>query len=98
GVKVPLVANMTEFGKTPYLTATEFEELGYRIVLFPVTALRVAAKAVERMLLHLKAKGTQQDMVDQMQTRQQLYELLRYDAYQKRDNALHGPDDPETRS
>ncbi|MCS6897264.1 MAG: isocitrate lyase/phosphoenolpyruvate mutase family protein, partial [Nitrospira sp.] len=47
GCKVPLVANMTEFGKTPYLSAAEFENLGYRLVLFPVTALRVAAKAVE---------------------------------------------------
>jgi methylisocitrate lyase len=90
GVKVPLVANMTEFGKTPYLTAQEFESLGYRLVLFPVTALRIAARAVEAMLGELKALGTQQKSLDRMQTRAQLYDLLRYEDYEKRDKDLHG--------
>lgn len=85
GVKVPLVANMTEFGKTPYLSAREFEDLGYRIILFPVTALRIAAKAVEEMLLRLRSLGTQRDLLSQMQTRQQLHDLLRYEDYEKRD-------------
>src|SRR5437588_5500756 len=88
GVTVPLVANMTEFGKTPYLTIKEFEALGYRLVLFPVTALRVAAKAIETMLKELKSLGTQQRSLDKMQTRQQLYELLRYAAYEKRDDDI----------
>jgi len=88
GVTVPLVANMTEFGKTPYLTVKEFEALGYRLVLFPVTALRVAAKAIEAMLKELKSQGTQQRSLDKMQTRQQLYELLRYAAYEKRDTDI----------
>ncbi len=89
GIKVPLVANMTEFGKTPYLTVREFEDLGYRIVLFPVTALRMATKAIETMLAELKALGTQQGLLNRMHTRQQLYELLRYSDYEKRDRDLH---------
>jgi methylisocitrate lyase len=81
GLKVPLVANMTEFGKTPYLRVSEFEDLGYRIVLFPVTALRIAAKAIEIMLTELKSAGSQHALLERMQTRQQLYDLLRYDEY-----------------
>ena len=88
GVTVPLVANMTEFGKTPYLTVKEFEALGYRLVLFPVTALRVAGKAIEAMLEELKSLGTQQRSLDKMQTRQQLYELLRYAKYEKQDDDI----------
>jgi methylisocitrate lyase len=89
GIKVPLVANMTEFGKTPYLTAREFEELGYQIILFPVTLLRVASAAVESMLSELKALGTQRESLSKMQTRQQLYELLRYELYEQKDAELH---------
>ena len=88
GVTVPLVANMTEFGKTPYLTVKEFEALGYRLVLFPVTALRVAGKAIEAMLEELKSLGTQQRSLDKMQARQQLYELLRYAKYEKQDDDI----------
>ena len=82
GIKVPLVANMTEFGRTPYLHVNEFEDLGYRVVLFPVTALRIAAKAIETMLTELKSEGSQHALLEQMQTRQQLYDLLRYDEYE----------------
>ena len=81
-IPVPLVANMTEFGKTPFLRVSEFEEIGYRLVLFPVTALRIAAKAIETMLTELKSAGTQIALLERMQTRQQLYELLRYDQYE----------------
>jgi len=87
-VAVPLVANMTEFGKTPYLTVKEFEALGYRLVLFPLTALRVATQAIEAMLEELKAFGTQRQSLDKMQTRQQLYELLRYAEYEKWDDDI----------
>ena len=83
GAKVPLVANMTEFGKTPYLSVGEFEALGYRLVLFPVGALRVAAKAVEEFLRDLKRVGSQRDSLPHMQTRQELYDLLRYDDYER---------------
>src|SRR3989441_6373153 len=87
-VAVPLVANMNEVGKTPYLTIKEVEALGYRLVLFPVTALRVATQAIEAMLEELKAFGTQRQSLDKMQTRQQLYELLRYAEYEKRDDDI----------
>lgn len=79
GARVPLVANMTEFGKTPYLSVKEFECLGYRLVLFPVSAFRVAAKAVEEFLQALKQQGFQQEWLDRMLTRKQLYEMLHYD-------------------
>lgn len=88
GVTVPLVANMTEFGKTPYLSVSELESLGYRVILFPVSTLRAAAKAVEEFLADLKAQGTQQHWLGQMQTRRQLYDLLRYDEYERQEREL----------
>jgi methylisocitrate lyase len=93
GGKVPLVANMTEFGKTPYMSVTEFEDLGYRLVLFPVTALRMATKAIERVLVELKNHGSQRGLLEQMQTRQQLYDLLRYEEYEQRDRQFHSMGD-----
>jgi methylisocitrate lyase len=78
-VKAPLMANMTEFGRTPYLTVKEFGALGYRMVLFPMTAFRVMMKAVQQALLELKKTGTQKRLLGRMQTRQELYELLGYD-------------------
>ncbi len=73
-----LLANMTEFGKTPMLTVDEFGAMGYRIVIFPVTLQRIAMKAMEAALRVLKKDRTQRDLVDRMQTRQDLYELLGY--------------------
>ncbi len=73
-----LVANMTEFGKTPYLTTDEFGSLGYNIVLFPVTLQRVAMGAIQRTLATLKTEGTQKSLINEMQTREQLYDLLGY--------------------
>ena len=78
GVTVPLVANMTEFGKTPLLSCAEFASLGYRGVLFPVTALRTALRAIEALLAELKLFGTQRDWLHHMMTRKELYRLLRY--------------------
>lgn len=95
GTKVPLVANMTEFGKTPYLRVHDFEELGYRIVLFPVTALRMASKAVEVMLTELKSAGTQQGFLSRMQTREQLYDLLQYADYERRNKEWYETDGRE---
>jgi methylisocitrate lyase len=88
GVKVPMIANMTEFGKSPSLTVRQLDALGYSLVLFPVTALRVAMKAIETMLADLKVTGTQQPWLERMQTRQQLYDLLHYAAYEARDKEL----------
>jgi methylisocitrate lyase len=93
GADRPLLANMTEFGKTPYVNVKDFEEAGYRLVLFPVTALRIAAKAVETMLQALKARGSQRDSVDQMLTREALYDLLGYHEYEERERTLRDRDD-----
>jgi methylisocitrate lyase len=84
----PLMANMTEFGKSPYLTVKEFEEMGYRMVIFPMTAFRVMMKSVEDALRVLKETGTQQGLLGGMQTRQALYDLLRYTDYEKREKEL----------
>lgn len=73
-----LLANMTEFGKTPYLSVEEFGELGYNIVIFPVTLQRVAMYAMEEALQTIKAQGSQQLMLNRMQTREELYDLLNY--------------------
>jgi len=78
-VKTPLMANMTEFGKTPYMSVREFEDMGYSIVIFPLTAFRVAMKAIEEALTELKKTGTQKGFIDRMQTREELYKLLRYE-------------------
>lgn len=93
GVRVPLVANMTEFGKTPYLSVKDFESLGYRLILFPVSAFRVAAKSVEDFLQNLRAQGSQRDWLDRMLTRKRLYELLHYDEYERPEKEGSGNDD-----
>ena len=78
-VKAPLLANMTEFGRTPYMTLDEFGEMNYSIVLFPMTCFRVAMKSMEAALTELKEKGTQKGLLRKMQTREELYGLLKYD-------------------
>ncbi len=75
------MANMTEWGKTPFLTIKEFKHLGYNLVLFPMTLFRVMAKAVEEVLLELRNQGTQKEFIERMQSREQLYDVLRYDKY-----------------
>jgi len=86
-VKAPLLANMTEFGKTPLLSLKELERMGYRMVIYPQTALRVAFSAITAMLADLKAKGDQIAWVPRMQTREALYDLLDYDGLAKIDSA-----------
>ena len=78
-VKAPLLANMTEFGKSPLLSFQELSEFGYRMVIFPMSAFRVSMKASEEFLRDLKKCGTQSGWLDKMQTRQELYDLLDYD-------------------
>lgn len=75
----PLLANMTEFGKSPMLTFQQLADLGYRMVIFPQSAFRVSMKASEKFFAALKKAGTQSDWLDKMQTRQELYDLLDYD-------------------
>jgi len=78
-IDAPLLANMTEFGKSPLLTFEQLVNFGYRMVIFPQSAFRVSMKASEEFLRALKKSGTQSDWIDKMQTRQELYELLDYD-------------------
>jgi methylisocitrate lyase len=85
-----LLANMTEFGKSPLLDVRTLGEIGYRLILFPLTAFRAAMKAAENTLRDLHAHGTQQASVTKMQTRQELYDLLGYTGYEERDKAYFG--------
>jgi methylisocitrate lyase len=78
-IDLPLLANMTEFGKSPLLTFEQLADFGYRMVIFPQSAFRVSMKASELFFAALKKTGTQSDWVDKMQTREELYELLDYD-------------------
>ena len=78
-LKAPLLANMTEFGKGPLLSFNELSDLGYRLVIFPQSAFRVSMKATDEFFRALKRAGTQSGLIDKMQTRQELYELLDYD-------------------
>jgi methylisocitrate lyase len=78
-VKAPLLANMTEFGKSPLLSFRELSDFGYRMVIFPQSAFRVSMNASEMFFAALKKTGTQSDWTEKMQTREDLYELLDYD-------------------
>jgi methylisocitrate lyase len=78
-VKAPLLANMTEFGKSPLLSFQELVDFGYKMVIFPQSAFRVSMKASEEFLRDLKKAGTQSDWIEKMQTRGELYKLLGYD-------------------
>lgn len=80
-LKVPLLANMTEFGKSKLLTAAQLEKLGYNLVIYPVTTLRLAMGAIDRGLDTIKKEGTQESLLDVMQHRKDLYALLRYEDY-----------------
>ena len=84
-ISLPLMANMTEFGKTPYMEAREFERMGYNLVIFPVTAFRSMMKAVKDTLQTLKAKGTQKGMLEKLMTRQEFYKLIDYYRYERAD-------------
>ena len=79
--KVPLLANMTEFGKSKLLTANILENLGYNVVIYPVTTQRLAMKSVEDGLKAIFGDGHQNNIIDKMQTRKRLYELVEYEKY-----------------
>ncbi len=87
-VKLPLLANMTEFGKTPYISVAEFSEMGYAIVLFPMTAFRIMMKSVNDGMRMLYEQGSQLDLLDRMTSRETLYELVRYHEYERLDASL----------
>jgi methylisocitrate lyase len=83
-----LLANMTEFGKTPYLSVSQFSAMGYAIVLFPMTTFRIMMKAVADSMRVLYEEGTQTALLDRMTNREDLYELLRYTDYERLDATL----------
>ena len=85
---VRLLANMTEFGRTPFFTASEFEAMGYRMVIWPVSALRAANKAQEGVYAAIQRDGGTQNVIDRMQTRQELYDTIRYHEYEALDASL----------
>jgi methylisocitrate lyase len=87
---VPLLANMTEFGKSPNLDFARLANLGYRIVLYPLTAFRVAMRSAGQALASIKQQGHQRELLPQMLTRQELYDLLGYTDYEARDRAYFG--------
>lgn len=87
-VSIPLLANMTEFGKSELLTAETLESVGYNAVIYPVTTLRLAMYAAETGLREIFEKGTQADLLDRMQHRSRLYELLQYQRYNEFDSDI----------
>ncbi|NUJ17570.1 methylisocitrate lyase [Bacillus glycinifermentans] len=87
-VNAPLLANMTEFGKTPYFTAEEFQSFGFSMVIYPVTSLRAAAKAYERTFTEIYEKGTQKGVLNDLQTREELYDAIHYYDYEKLDETI----------
>jgi methylisocitrate lyase len=89
-IPAPLIANMTEFGKSPLLTVEQLAGMGYRGVLFPVTIFRTVMKAAEMALRRLAAEGTQAKFLDTMQTRAELYDLLGYADFDERDRRYFG--------
>ena len=85
---VKLLANMTEFGRTPFFTASEFEQMGYRMVIWPVSSLRVANKAQEELYASIRQNGGTQAMVERMQTRKELYDLIGLHDYEALDASI----------
>ncbi|MCL2453362.1 MAG: methylisocitrate lyase [Alphaproteobacteria bacterium] len=85
---VPLLANMTEFGRTPFFTADEFSQMGYKMVIWPVSALRVAARAQEELYDSIRTYGGAHKMVQRMQTRTELYATIGYSEYEELDSSI----------
>ena len=83
-VPVPVLANITEFGKTPLFTVEELREVGVRLVLYPLSAFRAMSAAAVRVYETIRKNGTQKELVDQMQTRAQLYDILNYHSFEKK--------------
>ena len=83
-LNVPILANITEFGKTPLFSKEELKEVGVDMILYPLSAFRAMSKAAEGVYSEILEKGTQQDLIDRMQTRDELYEVLDYHTFEKK--------------
>ncbi len=88
-ISVPLLANMTEFGKSQLLTTQQLSNLGFNVVIYPVTSLRLAMGAVESGFKDIQAQGTQEPLLSKMQHRQRLYELVKYQEYNHFDQSVY---------
>lgn len=97
-IDAPLLANMTEFGRTPYRTAAAFEALGFKIVIWPVSSLRIAARAVSDLYAHIAESGGTEGMLERMQTRAALYDTLGYQDFEALDSSIAASVVPETPS
>ncbi len=89
-LRIPVLANLTEFGKTPYFTVDELGAIGIAMIIYPLSAFRAMAKAAEGIYAAIRNERTQQGVVDRMQTRMELYEVLGYHAYEQKIDALFG--------
>ncbi|HPI39664.1 MAG TPA: methylisocitrate lyase [Pseudobdellovibrionaceae bacterium] len=87
-ISVPLLANMTEFGKSPLLNQSQLSSLGFNLVIYPVTTLRLAMKSVERGLTEILTHGSQEGALKDMQHRKELYELVNYEKYNLFDQSI----------
>ena len=92
-VKVPVLANLTEFGKTPYFTVDELGEVGVRMVIYPLSAFRAMSRAALEVYTAIRRDGTQGAVVDRMQTRDELYDVLDYHAFERKLDELFGKDE-----
>ncbi|MBK1725763.1 methylisocitrate lyase [Halorhodospira neutriphila] len=89
---VPVLANITEFGKTPYFTWEQLRDAGAGLVLYPLSAFRAMSRAAEQVYAAIRSEGTQEGVLDRMQTREELYEVLGYHAYERKLDELFGRD------
>lgn len=94
-IKVPVLANITEFGATPLYTTTELAAVGVQLVLYPLSAFRAMCKAAENVYTHLLTEGTQKNVIDTMQTRMDLYDTIGYHAFEQKLDQLFAEKGPE---
>ena len=87
-IDAPLLANMTEFGRTPFFTAEEFQNMGYQMVIWPVSSLRVSAKASENLYATIRDSGSTEKLLAKMQTRAELYDLIGYHEFEALDQSI----------
>jgi methylisocitrate lyase len=96
-IRVPVLANITEFGQTPMFTTTELGSVGVRLVLYPLSAFRAMSKAALTVYTALRKDGTQKSVLDMMQTRAELYDVLGYHDYERKLDELFGKQDSDKR-
>src|SRR5580698_4100633 len=94
-VAVPVLANITEFGRTPLFTTEELGQAGVRLALYPLSAFRAMSKAAQEVYHSIRSAGTQRAVVERMQTREELYSVLGYHAYEERLDRLFGSNPPQ---